>query len=278
MESPEVDHPGAVGVAMYASRRFHSSGTIQSKHPRAARDLGPGDRDLLLEHVEGGPHAVAGQAAAERDTAAASARSASRADGVRLPARAGASALVTPARPCGRRTPRRRSSASCTPCRAAAAGSRRGPRGTSASSAGSRSGSSGGRSCAREVARSSGTKAFGALMSPSYFGTSYSRIRWSRKVFQVSSQLRPVILVQVGTLVGEDHVGREVGLQLLEEVLDALALVGKEAVGKVARPRPRCAAPRRGAPRRSGAPRRRARPRRSGPPSRSPRQPPARSA
>ena len=32
----------------------------------------------------------------------------------------------------------------------------------------------------------------------------------------------PVVLVQVGALVGEDQVGREVGLQPLEEVLDPL--------------------------------------------------------
>ena len=35
---------------------------------------------------------------------------------------------------------------------------------------------------------SSGTKTFGDPRSPSYFGISYSRIRWSRNVFQVSSQ------------------------------------------------------------------------------------------
>ncbi len=37
---------------------------------------------------------------------------------------------------------------------------------------------------------SSGTNTFGAPRSPSYFGISYSRIRWSRNVFQVSSQRR----------------------------------------------------------------------------------------
>ena len=50
-------------------------------------------------------------------------------------------------------------------------------------------------------------------MSPSYFGTSYSRIRWSRKVFQVSSQADPVVLVEVAALMGEDHVRGELGLQ-----------------------------------------------------------------
>ena len=34
----------------------------------------------------------------------------------------------------------------------------------------------------------SGTNRFGAPRSPSTFGISYSRIRWLRKVFQVSSQ------------------------------------------------------------------------------------------
>jgi hypothetical protein len=42
--------------------------------------------------------------------------------------------------------------------------------------------------------------------------------------------LRRWSLVQFGALVHEDHVGRVVGVQLLEEVLDPLALVGEEAV------------------------------------------------
>ena len=35
-----------------------------------------------------------------------------------------------------------------------------------------------------------GTNRFGEDRSPSYFGTSYSRIRWLRNVFQVSSQTK----------------------------------------------------------------------------------------
>jgi hypothetical protein len=35
-----------------------------------------------------------------------------------------------------------------------------------------------------------------------------------------------VILVQVGALVRKDHVGREIGLHILEERLDSLTLVG----------------------------------------------------
>ena len=49
-------------------------------------------------------------------------------------------------------------------------------------------------------------------MSPSYFGTSYSRMRWSRNVFQVSSQREAVVLVEVVALVREDQVGRELAL------------------------------------------------------------------
>ena len=39
------------------------------EHTRAARNLGPADRDLLGEHVEGRPYAGAGRAAAEREEA-----------------------------------------------------------------------------------------------------------------------------------------------------------------------------------------------------------------
>jgi hypothetical protein len=56
-----------------------------------------------------------------------------------------------------------------------------------ASRAATRSGSSDGRPCAGAVAPRSARRR-GAPMSPSYLGTSYSRIRWSTKVFQVSSR------------------------------------------------------------------------------------------
>ena len=51
------------------------------------------------------------------------------------------------------------------------------------------------------------TNTLGEPRSPSYFGISYSRTRWSRKVFQVSSRDEPVVLVEVGALVREDDVG-----------------------------------------------------------------------
>ena len=50
---------------------------------------------------------------------------------------------------------------------------------------------------------------------------------------------QPVVLVQVGALMGEDHVGRELGLQALEERLDGVAAVRKEPVAETAEDDPR---------------------------------------
>ena len=44
------------------------------------------------------------------------------------------------------------------------------------------------RAFSRASSSETGTKTFGEPRSPSYFGISYSRIRWLRHVFQVSSQ------------------------------------------------------------------------------------------
>src|ERR1700722_1635992 len=42
----------------------------------------------------------------------------------------------------------------------------------------------------RRIASDNGTKKFGCCRSASYFGISYSRIRWLRKVFHVNSQTK----------------------------------------------------------------------------------------
>ena len=60
--------------------------------------------------------------------------------------------------------------------------------------------------------RRAATNRLGAPMSPSHFGISYSRIRWSRNVLQVRSDDEPVVLVQVVAMVGKHQVGRDVGL------------------------------------------------------------------
>ena len=72
------------------------------------------------------------------------------------------------------------------------------------------------RSFSSTIGSSSGTKTFGAPRSPSYFGISYSRIRWSRNVFQVSSHARryPAVF----TRVREDEIGPHV-LEALEDLL-----------------------------------------------------------
>ena len=61
----EVDDAGAVRGRDVGVAQVPFVGHDPVEHPRAARDLGPRDRDLLLEDVEGGSHPVAGQAAAE---------------------------------------------------------------------------------------------------------------------------------------------------------------------------------------------------------------------
>ena len=77
---------------------------------------------------------------------------------------------------------------SALPCRERASARGRAPRRTSACRAGSGTASMISRAFSRASSSGTGTKTFGAPRSPSYFGISYSRMRWSRHVFQVSSQ------------------------------------------------------------------------------------------
>ena len=74
---------------------------------------------------------------------------------------------------------------------------------------------------------------FGVPRSPSYLGISYSRTRWSRKVFHVSSADEPVVLVEVLAPMGQDDVRRTGLLQGLEAVLDRRAEIGEVAVPEV---------------------------------------------
>ena len=55
------------GSAMYASRMFHSSGTVQSNTCVPLAISVRSSWHVLLEHVERRPHAASGQAAAERE-------------------------------------------------------------------------------------------------------------------------------------------------------------------------------------------------------------------
>ena len=63
--------------------------------------------------------------------------------------------------------------------------------------------------------------------SPSYFGISYSRIRWSRNVFHVSSHASRWSWWRSWRVVREDEVWLE-PLQLLEDVLDAAPSYGRK--------------------------------------------------
>ena len=68
-----------------------------------------------------------------------------------------------------------------------------------------------------------------------------------------------VILMEVAALVGEDHVRRDLGLQILEERLDLAAVVRQEAVAKAAQEEPATRRTRTKSLRRCSAPPRRAR-------------------
>ena len=74
------------------------------------------------------------------------------------------------------------------PSRGGASARGRAPRRTSACRAGSGTPSTTSRAFSPASSSEIGTKTLGAPRSPSYFGISYSRMRWSRHVFQVSSQ------------------------------------------------------------------------------------------
>ena len=90
------------------------------------------------------------------------------------------------------------------------------------------------RPCVPASRRGGGAKKFGDPKSPSYFGISYSRMRWSRQVFQVSSETSRWSWCRSSPVVGEDEVRRELALQRLELVLHRRAGVGEEAVAVVA--------------------------------------------
>ena len=72
---------------MCASRMFHSSGTIQSNTFVPLAISLRVERDVLLEHVERLAHAIAGEAAADREEPAISSRAS--APGVLLMSRLG---------------------------------------------------------------------------------------------------------------------------------------------------------------------------------------------
>ena len=110
----------------------------------------------------------------------------------------------------GSRTPRRARSARSTPCRAVAGSATEQVLGEpvlrrAAWRSASRSSST--LRCA--IASLRWTNTFGAPRSPSYFGISYSRIRWSRNVFHVSSQASRWSWCRSRALVREDHVRRD---------------------------------------------------------------------
>src|SRR3954470_23444638 len=181
-----VDDPRAVGGRDVCVADVPLVRHDPLEHPRAARDLDPRDRNLFLEDVEGGPHAFAREAAAQREQPAHQLVAVAACD------------LGSP------RAFKHRGHANTALRQKNASAYELGelhsiPRSLSrlekSSSRNHRLESWVPKWLIRwSILRwrrrsSSGTNAFGALMSPSYFGTSYSRIRWSRKVFQVSSQL-----------------------------------------------------------------------------------------
>ena len=138
------------------------------------------------------------------------------------PRRRASSTVVTRARPCGRRTPRRRSSASCTPCRAAAAGPRTGPRSNQRfETLGLEVAPSGGRSCAAQSVL--GERHEQRSARPCRRRTSGSRTRGSGGRGTCSRSARSAARwswCRSCALMGEDQVRRELRLQPLEEVLD----------------------------------------------------------
>ena len=71
-------------------------------------------------------------------------------------------------------------------------------------------------------------------MSPSYLGTSYSRMKWSRNVFQVSSQAMRWSWCRSLRWCVRIRSGEKSRLTLLEERLDLGALVREEAVAEAA--------------------------------------------
>ena len=91
---------------------------------------------------------------------------------------------------CARRMLRRDAKARCTRCRATAAATRTPPRRTIAAWLATETPRAGCRSCPGTPPADSGTNRLGRPRSPSYFMISYSRIMWSRQVFQVSCEMR----------------------------------------------------------------------------------------
>ena len=104
------------------------------------------------------------------------------------PQRSAARQRVRRAAACGRRTPRPDARGRSIRARAAASGrGRSGPRTSACRAWLAKHSHQQSRSWRRRRRPIAGTKTFGEPRPPSHFGISYSRIRWSRKVFQASS-------------------------------------------------------------------------------------------